>query len=261
MSNLNEILENVDKIKVSIVMQVNLQDYSGSRRDPINKFHRAVRSFKDQIYKNCELIIVSDGCNKAHQIYNRSYREDENIKFVYYDRHNVPKMYDQVGEEGGKYFRGFARNIGIGCATGNVITYMDSDDFLMPEFSMTCMLIYNTDKSKDWWINTSWYDHANVDNSNQNIQAVVDPKTIEAIPIEGLPDLWKPMRLHENRIIMSPWLFMHSNKVTVSWRDVISSSVSEDVDFHNRVRAEFPNGVSYSNPIYVRCHFAEHWDV
>jgi len=126
---------------------------------------------------------------------------------------------------------------------------------------MTCMLIYNTDKSKDWWINTSWYDHINVDNSNQNIQAVVDPKTIEAVPIEGLPDLWKPMRLQENRIIMSPWLFMHSNKVTVAWRDVISSTVSEDVDFHNRVRAEFPNGIAYSNPIYVRCHFAEHWDI
>jgi len=261
MANLQEILENVEKIKVSIVMQVNLQDYPGSRNDAIGKFQRAVESFRSQLYSNCELIIVSDGCNKVHQLYNRAYRDVSNIKFVYYDRYNTPKMYEQIGEDGGKYFRGFARNLGKGCATGKVITYMDSDDFLLPQFTMTCMLVYNTDKDRDWWINKSWYDHENVDNSKQNEQAIEDTSLIEAVKIEGLPDRWKPITTKDNRIVMSPWLFMHSNEVTTSWRDVISSETSEDVDFHNRVRASFPNGIAYSNPIYVRCHLAGQWDV
>ena len=82
MNELNEILEQVDKVKISIVMQVNLQDYNNSRVDSLGKFHRAVESFRSQIYKNCELIIVSDGCLKTQQLYNRSYKQDKNIKFV-----------------------------------------------------------------------------------------------------------------------------------------------------------------------------------
>lgn len=258
--NAKEILESVDRVKVSIVMQVNLSDYPESRSDAIGKFHRAVESFKNQMYKNCELIIVSDGCNKAYMQYNRSYTQDLNIRFVYFDRTGSPAMYEEL-EGGSKYYRGFARGLGVAAATGQVITYMDSDDYLMPDFTMTCMLAYNTDPEKSWWMNTSWYDSSDVIKSNQNIQAIVDPNTIEDTTIENLPGTWKAMRVQDDKAIMSPWLFMHKSNLNVKWRDTISVETTEDVDFYNRVISQYKNGTYYSRPVYARCHYKDVWDV
>ena len=258
--NTEEILKNVDKIKVSVVMQVNLKEYPNSRDNASNKFVRAVESFRNQIYKNCELIIVSDGCHKAHQQYNRSWSNEKNIRFIFADRTGSPLMYEDMGE-GRKYYRGFSRGLGVAAATGSIITYLDSDDYLLPEFTMTQMLIYNSAPEKDWWINTSWYDHANVDNSTQNLDAIEDPKDTNAIKLDKLPGSWKQMKTKENRIIMAPWLFTHKATCTTKWRDVISEITSEDVDFHNRLRKEYPNGTAYSRPIYARCHYKNIWDV
>ena len=258
--NTEEILNNMDKIKVSVVMQVNLKDYPNSRSDASGKYVRAVESFKNQLYKNCELIIVSDGCHKAHQQYNRSWSNEKNIRFIFVDRTETPLMYDDMGE-GRQYFRGFARGLGVAAALGTIVTYMDSDDYLLPEFTMTQMLIYNSAPEKDWWINTSWYDHSDVVNSNQHSETVVDPKTIESVNLKQLPGYWKPMQTKDNRIIMSPWLFTHRATCSTKWRDVISKDTSEDVDFHNRLRTEYPNGTAYARPIYARCHYKNIWDV
>ena len=256
----NEILNNIDRIKISVVMQVNLKDYPGSRKEPIVKFNRAVESFKKQIYKNCELIIVSDGCHKVHQQYNRAYPQEPNIRFVYLDRTDTPLMYEDMGD-GKKYYRGFARGLGVAAATGSVVTYMDSDDYLTPEFTMTQMLIVNSAPEKDWWINTAWYDNSKVDGSPQNIETIVDPKTIESVRLDGLPGNWKPMKTKENRMIMAPWLFTHRVSCNTKWNDVISTATSEDVDFYNRLSVDYPKGTAYSRPIYVRCHMAGYWDV
>ena len=48
--NTEEILNSMDKIKVSVVMQVNLKDYPNSRSDASSKYVRAVESFKNQLY-------------------------------------------------------------------------------------------------------------------------------------------------------------------------------------------------------------------
>lgn len=261
MSELQQILEQVDKIKISIIMQVNLQDYKDSRSDAINKFHRAIQSFKNQIYKNCELIIVADGCVKTQQIYNRSYRNDENIKFVFYDRRNDELgMYDT--KEGDpveyRYYRGLARRIGQSLATGTTITYMDSDDVLSPEFTMTLMLIYNQDPDNSWWINTSWYDNEAADWPDNDTMYAIHESPIEQLPyINGN---WRATKLKPGMIVMSPWLLMHRSDVTTKWRDTYGN-VSEDSDFNQRLRKDYPNGVAYAKPIYARCHYANKWDI
>ena len=73
--DLKSILESANKIKVSIVMQVNLENYSKSRVLAEDKFYRAVDSFKNQLYKNAELIIVADGCDKTYHHYMQSFPE------------------------------------------------------------------------------------------------------------------------------------------------------------------------------------------
>lgn len=260
MSTFQEIYKAANKVKVSVIMQVNLEAYPGSRDNAVNKFTRAVESFRNQIYPNSELIIVADGCNKTYQLYNRHFKSESNIRFVYFDRHNSPKMYEEINNA--KYFRGFARGLGVAAATGDLITYMDSDDYLMPDFTLTCMLYYNASPESDWWINTSWFDHENVVKSSQNITAIVDPNTIENVQLKELPGHnFKPMKLKEGKMVMTPWLFTHKAGLQVKWRDVISSTVSEDVDFYQRVSKIYKKGLPYAKPTYVRCHYSGHWDI
>lgn len=261
MSELQNILEQVDKIKISIVMQVNLQNYVDSRSDAINKFIRAVESFKNQIYKNAELIIVADGCVKTQQIYNRSFKNDQNIRFVFNDRH-ISDMEMYATKDGDpseyRYYRGFARRLGVAAATGRVITYMDSDDVLSPEFTMTLMLIYNQDPDNTWWINTSWYDNEAADWPDNDTMYAISESPIEQL--NYIHGNWRATKLKPGMIVMSPWLLMHSADITTKWRDVYGN-VSEDVDFNKRLREAYPNGVAYAKPIYARCHYAKKWDL
>ena len=50
-------LQEILKPKISIIMQAYLGEYNGSRSNSIEKFIRAVESFNQQIYKNCEYLI------------------------------------------------------------------------------------------------------------------------------------------------------------------------------------------------------------
>lgn len=253
--NIDEILKEVDKVKISIVMQVNLGDYPGSRTNAVHKFRRAVKSFQSQLYKNTELIIIADGCNKAHQIYSREFKQDPSIKFMFLDRNGAGEMYEET--ENGKYYRGFPRRAGVGIATGSLITYMDSDDYLLPEFTMTLMLMYNAAPENDWYINTSWYDNYVHDwDDNETMENTNHEDDIE---IEGLPSTWNAAKVKEGYAVLSPWLFMHKSYCTTRWRDTIGSS--EDSDFNRRLRETYPNGYAFAKPTYVRCHYRDIWDV
>lgn len=254
MSEISKLMEEIEKPKISIIMQSYLADYPGSRADSINKFRRAVKSFQNQLYKNCELIIVSDGCTKTHQIYAREFKNDPSIKFILVDK-DSPNMYEDT--EQGKYYRGFPRRVGVGSATGSLITYMDSDDFLMPEFTLTLVLTYNINPNLDWWINTEWYDNeaANWEDSNE----IFSSDHSEDIEIEGLYGKWTKTRVKPGMAVLSPWLLMHKSTCTTKWRDVIGTS--EDSDFNRRLRSEYVNGTTYDRPIYVRCHYRDLWDL
>ena len=261
MADLNEILAEADKIKISIVMQVNLGDYKDSRSDAINKFHRAVESFNNQIYENCELIIVSDDCLKTQQHYNRRYKENSRIRFVYMDRSSESLQMNQTREgdpDAYKYYRGFARRIGVAAATGDVITYMDSDDILTPEFTITLLLIYNQMPELDWWINTSWYDNQFAD--WEESETMYDVSNAQSISLNGIDDLWKEVKLKPGKIVMTPWLLMHRSNLDIKWRDTYGQT-PEYVDFNKRLREKYPNGNAYSKPIYVRAYYPHRWEV
>lgn len=252
---LSQIMESIEKPKISIIMQSYLGDYPGSRVDAISKFRRAVKSFQNQLYKNCELIIVSDGCTKTHQIYAREFKNDPSIKFIFVDK-DTPNMYE-LNEDGQKYYRGFPRRVGVGAATGSLITYMDSDDFLMPEFTLTLLLTYNINTEHDWWINTMWFDNENAQWEDSN--EIFGSDHSEDVEIEGLNGKWTKTRVKPGMAVLSPWLLMHKATCNTRWRDTIG--MSEDSDFNRRLRAEYKSGMAFERPIYVRCHYRDIWDV
>ena len=105
----------ISNLKVSVVMPVYLGEYEGAAKDREEKFKRAVISFTSQLYKNKELIIVSDGCDIAEKVYKEClvYKE---VKFI-----KIKKQ---------PLFSGNVRDEGVKNATGDVICYLDSDDAL-----------------------------------------------------------------------------------------------------------------------------------
>jgi hypothetical protein len=165
-------------------------------------------------------------------------------------------MYES-DSDGHKYYRGFPRRVGVGAATGELVTYMDSDDFLLPEFTFTLVLMYNINPEMKWWINSKWYDNeaANWEDS----QEILASDHSEDREIEGLHGRWTVTAVKPGMAVMAPWLLMHKADCNVKWRDTIGTS--EDSDFNRRLRAEYKDGMVFDRPIYARCHYRDQWDL
>lgn len=248
-------IKEILKPKISIIMQSYLGEYNGSRSNAIEKFTRAVDSFNNQLYKNCELIIVADGCINTFNMYMAKYQSNPNIKIAYVDKKGAGKMYDDITDDK-KFYRGIPRQIGLEMATGEIVTYMDSDDFLTPKFTLSILSSYNMKPEADWYINRSWYDNIEADWEKETVFASYDRSN--AIKIEGLPSKWVATKLKDRLIILSPWLLTHKRNLNIKWRDTVGNS--EDVDFNTRLRLEYKNGFVYETPTYVRCHYTNQWD-
>lgn len=103
-------------MKISLIMASYLDGYencAGRRRE---KFRRAVDSFLEQTYTNAELIIIADGCKITEDIYRKKYAEHKNILLL-----PIAKQ---------ELFSGQVRQQGIELASGQIIGYLDTDDFI-----------------------------------------------------------------------------------------------------------------------------------
>lgn len=89
--------------------------YPGCANNREEKFIRAVDSFLYQEYENRELIIISDGCDITEKIYIEKYSTNDNIIFFKIEKDVL--------------FSGTTRNKGLELATGDLICYLDTDDF------------------------------------------------------------------------------------------------------------------------------------
>jgi len=99
--------------KVSIIMPVlNGERFIGE----------AIQSIVDQTYKNCQLVVVDDGCTDGTRKRVESFMDRLEIRYV---RHETP--------------RGIApsMNDGVRNATGDLISFLDHDDGWMPNFLET----------------------------------------------------------------------------------------------------------------------------
>lgn len=127
-------------MRISVIMPVFLGDYItwGGNRAASNagfKFKRAVDSFRDQSFKDAELIIVADGDSVAENIYEEFWRYDPSIKFKL-----IPKQ---------EPFSGIVRQTGLEMAQGDIICYLDHDD-MFGKFHLALIdESFNTEKY-DW---------------------------------------------------------------------------------------------------------------
>jgi len=126
-------------MRFSIIMPVNLSPYSWKKRKSATnsspKFVRAVISFLQQKFTGAELIIVSDGCDIAKGLYLNLFQSNTNVQFT-----QIPKQ---------PVFSGLVRQTGIEMAQGELICYLDHDDFFGKDHLSIISENFDTEKY-DW---------------------------------------------------------------------------------------------------------------
>lgn len=239
-------------------MQSYLGDYPGARSNPGYKFVRAVNSFLLQRHPDKELVIVADDCGDTKKMYESCFSSFTNIKFAYVGRSGLPRM-RQV-KDNKKYFRGLPRQVGRTLATGDIITYLDADDIMLPSrLSELNSAWLGAGSDKIWAYNTM----------------VIQPKTAslrlaseQAIDLRlfGFP-VTEPVHVgymtRPGYMIASPPALSHRPSVKSEWEDTYEEfdasgkhicGGSEDAAFVNRLSAEAP-GCKHDSPTYVVCHY------
>ena len=244
-------------------MQSFLGDYLRSRKSPNEKFIRAVNSFLNQIYKNCELVIVSDGCKETKLIYNEKFKNYDNIKFVYLEQ-ETSQMYYSDSEK--TYYRGYPRQIGVDLANGDIVSYLDSDDYLLPQASE--ILKYYWQKYYNncvFALTNTWFDNYISDYKKYEWFYIEQEKN----SIEGLDSYWNKISSIDNTIfVFTPWCLSHKKNISPKWEDIFSESISEDNYFIQKLLYNYPyKRFAINEAYYVRCNYydKEHskflWDV
>lgn len=119
-----------------------LGEYKKAARDRDKKIVRAIRSVQAQTYKNWELIIIADGCEKTVEIVQGLVEKtlDLHIKVLL-----IPKQ---------PQWSGTVRNTGLDEAKGNYCCYLDIDDAFAPGHLHGIIKGMAEVSGKDWY----WFD-------------------------------------------------------------------------------------------------------
>jgi len=248
-------------MKVSFIMQSYLGDYPNARSNPRFKFLRAVQSVIDQNNKNSELIIISDGCEITHDLYFKHYKSNDRVKYAFVDK-DAPKMYEN--NKGSQYYRGFPRQIGIEMATGDIIAYIDSDDFIIKNTVDVILHMWNQPGDFNAILTNTWY-------VNSIVKSIKSDKNLkfkkENIVIENLPDSTEwcvCLPANENVILKSTSSICHLKNINIKWEDVLvesGESSSEDNVFVSKIIKQKNFVINNKNPYYVVCHQHGVWDI
>jgi glycosyltransferase involved in cell wall biosynthesis len=122
-------------MKFSVIMASYLGDYPGAAKNREQKIVRAVNSFLKQTHEDKELIIISDGCQKTIDIYNKNWKDNKSIKL--FASNKLP------------LYSGAIRSIGLKMAEGDLIAYLDNDDVFGKNHLKTIHDQFNMNEN-DW---------------------------------------------------------------------------------------------------------------
>jgi len=126
-------------MRFSLIMPSYLGAYHNAAKNREEKIVRAIESVLHQTFQDFELIVVSDGCDKTVEIVKPYFYEYmPKIRLV-----KIPKQ---------RTWSGLVRNAGISLAEGEIITYLDIDDYLGENH----LQIINDNFGEMDWV---WYNH------------------------------------------------------------------------------------------------------
>lgn len=262
-------------MKISVVMQSYLGDYPGSRKDPKNKFLRAVSSFLRQKHQDKELVIVSDGCEDTKKIYDLFFADNKQIKFCYVAKEKDSERMYELNNNVLSY-RGKPRALGVTLSSGDIITYFDSDDIMLP--NRLSDLNSHWEKQPEeikFATNPLRFLHTNAlgkDNITGERMLPENPNVQINLKNYGYMD----QEFYLSRAVLPPYIYgatcslSHRKKITAEWRDTqrilnengdVISGTSEDMDFLKQLM-KIGAGSTIESPTLVICHYRKGlWDV
>lgn len=239
-------------MKISVIMQTYLGDYPGSRSEPERKFIRAIECFLAQTYEDKELVIVADGCKKAFDIFHEKYSDNKYIKFCYINK-GPNRMYETVGGE--RFYRGTPKKIGVAMSTGELITYYDSDDIILPNRLENIANHWKNLDGRFTWSANSCRWMAEVKWDRDSCSKVENAKL--DLTNYGIDKAFELASSRNNVFVTSSWAITHRRGLNVEWRDCLG--VWEDYDFVKRLQNTGEVSL-YHCPSYVLCHYTDLWD-
>lgn len=101
--------------KFSVIMQCFLGEYKGAASNRNDKLVRAIDSVLTQSFRDWELVVVADGCEKTFEIVEANYSKENNVECFLVSKQAM--------------WSGSCRNFGISKANGEWIVYLDGDDY------------------------------------------------------------------------------------------------------------------------------------
>jgi len=249
-----------DLHKISVIMPSYLGDYKDARSNPIKKFNRAVKSFLSQGYSNKELIIVSDGCDLTNNEYEKNWKSFENIKLI------------EISKNSSKW-PGTNRQIGIEHATGEWITYLDTDDIL--HHSHLTNIAYHISPAHDVIFNISsgralqFNTHGNIRGwlylngikmhasklQNHISKVKSGAKTLE---LDDALYFYIPEDLPKNSLKFNTARMAHKKSCDVKWTD--RSARGEDCIFSEALASKYKYKI-INSPTYIVCHVPGRLDI
>lgn len=246
--------------KISVVMPSYLGQYPDSRSNPIEKFNRAVQSFLNQDHENKELIIVSDGCELTNKQYDNMWSKYENIKLIKTDKSSSK-------------WPGTNRQIGVDNATGEWITYLDSDDIL--HHSHLTNLAYHIDEGIEAIFNNTtskaldYKIHGNIKGwmfvngrkvhgrSLSNYLQKIDGNNLR-VTVNGKLYPYAYDVLPPNTLKFGTCRTTHKKDCPVKWTD--REARGEDIIFSEALMKKV-NYKIINSPTYIVCHIPGRLDI
>ena len=238
---------------ISVIMASYLGEYPGSRKDPVDKFIRAVKSFLNNTLNEKELIIVSDGCEITNTVYEKHFKNFDNIKLVRVEKreHSWPGELRECGRSIAKY---------------EWITYLDADDYYLRKYLQVLLLIIK--ENPDHRVFTSTQIAIPIPSDDQLKQW---PYFIDISPWGTLNEFraWRDSKnrngiifksndiefvLVQSKSTIGTWCLTHNKYVSSRWRN--SKEMGEDANFiQSLIKSE--NVKSISCPGYMICHITK----
>lgn len=242
-------------------MQSYLGEYQGSRKNPVEKLERALKSFQVNNI-NSELILISDNCQLTKEVYQRKFSSDKRIIF-HHLQDDSKRMYSE--DDTGKFFRGYPRQVGLEISTGDVVTYMDSDDYILPDYLSKLYRLWEINDKYFWFTNNCWFENIKILESQLEGYFLLfeELNKDNKIKIDNLESEWILSKIRPRTMIHSPALFSHRKDIDIKWSDIlfnVENQKSEDMIFINSYKEKHPNGAFITVPGYVRCHYRDYWD-
>ena len=202
-----------------------LGEYSGCAKNRVEKFHRAVESFISQEYANKELIIVSDGC-PITITESRKYYTNTQIYVWAVEKQPM--------------FSGNVRQYGLEKATGDIVCYLDTDDYFGKNHLVSIVSSFTHNPDNKW----IYY--------NDKIIYALHPMTMtEWISTE------RQVNVRSGEIGSSS--IAHRRLETVNWSGC--DGYGHDWTFVNRLNSQFPNPQKINGAEYYVCHIPMTADV